>query len=91
VRVAPRGELDISTVPRFERRLSEALDGGARRLVIDLRELEFMDSTGLTVLVRWGRRATQDGYEIALVRGEPRVHRLFEITGLDSQFTFAED
>jgi anti-anti-sigma factor len=90
VRIALRGELDISTVPQLEQRLREALDGGGRLLVVDLRELEFIDSMGLTLLVRWGRGAQQDGYDLALLRGEPRVHRLFEITGLDSAFTFAE-
>lgn len=83
------GELDMSTVPILEARLREALDGGGRRLVVDLRGLDFIDSTGLTLLVRWGRGAEQDGYELALVRGEARVHRLFELTGLDSRFTFA--
>ena len=82
------GELDMSTVPILEERLREALDGGGRQLVVDLRALDFMDSTGLTLLVRWSRGAEQDGYELALVRGEPRVHRLFELTGLDSRFTF---
>jgi anti-anti-sigma factor len=82
------GELDRSTVPLLEERLREALDGGGRQLVVDLRGLDFMDSTGLTLLVRWGRGAEQDGYELALVPGEPRVHRLFELTGLDSRFTF---
>jgi anti-anti-sigma factor len=91
VRVRPRGELDISTVPILEGRLRDALGGGGRQLVVDLRELEFMDSTGLTLLVRWARGAAHDGYDLALIRGEPRVHRLFEITGLDATFVFADD
>ena len=82
------GELDMSTAPILEQRLREALDGGGRRLVVDLRGLDFMDSTGLTLLVRWDRAGEQEGYELELVRGEPRVHRLFELTGLDSRFTF---
>jgi anti-anti-sigma factor len=84
------GELDISTAPILERHLHEAL-GGGRRLVVDLRGLDFMDSTGLTLLVRWGRGAEQDGYQLALVRGDPRVHRLFELTGLDGVFSFTEE
>jgi anti-anti-sigma factor len=85
------GELDMSTVPILEERLRDALAHGGRRLVVDLRGLDFMDSTGLTLLVRWGRGAEQDGYELELVRGEPRVHRLFELTGLDSRFTFTSE
>jgi anti-anti-sigma factor len=83
------GELDLSSTPVLEQRLREALDSG-RQLVVDLRNLDFMDSTGLTLLVRWARGAEQDGYELALVRGEPRVHRLFELTGLDAAFTFTD-
>jgi anti-sigma B factor antagonist len=90
VRVRLRGELDISTVPLLEQRLREARDGGGRTLVVDLSELEFMDSTGLTLLVRWARGAARDGYDLALVRGEARVHRLFELTALDSVFAFVE-
>jgi anti-anti-sigma factor len=90
VRLRPRGELDMSTVPVVDQRLREALAGGARQLVVDLRELEFMDSTALTLLVRWARGAEQDGYDLALIRGEPKVHRLFELTGLESVFTFAD-
>jgi anti-anti-sigma factor len=89
-RVRPRGELDMSSVPILEARLREALDGGGRQLVVDLRDLEFMDSTGLTLLTRWSRGADQDGYDLALVRGEDRVHRLFEITGMAAYFTFVE-
>jgi anti-sigma B factor antagonist len=85
------GELDMSTVPILDEHLREALAAGGRRLVVDLRGLEFIDSTGLTLLVRWERGAEQDGYDLALVRGEPRVHRLFELTGLDSRFTFTSD
>jgi anti-anti-sigma factor len=91
VRLCPRGELDMSTVPIVDERLHRALDDGARRLLVDLRGLEFMDSTALTLLVRWARGAQQDGYDLALVRGEPRVHRLFELTGLESVFSFADD
>jgi len=85
------GELDLSSTPVLEQRLRDARDEGGRQLVVDLRNLDFMDSTGLTLLVRWARGAEQDGYELALVRGEPRVHRLFELTGLDRTFTFTDD
>jgi anti-sigma B factor antagonist len=89
--VRPRGELDMGSVPILEEQLRRARDaGGPRRLVVDLRDLEFMDSTGLTLLTRWSRGADQDGYELALVRGEDRVHRLFEITGMASYFTFVD-
>jgi anti-sigma B factor antagonist len=90
VRLSPRGELDMSSVPILEARLRDARNGGGRRLVVDLRGLEFMDSTGLTMLTRWSRGAEQDGYELALVAGDDRVHRLFEITGMVAFFTFVD-
>jgi anti-sigma B factor antagonist len=90
VRLSPRGELDMSSVPILEEQLRAALDGGGKRLVVDLRGLEFMDSTGLTMLTRWTRGADRDGYNLALVPGDDRVHRLFEITGMVTFFTFVD-
>jgi anti-sigma B factor antagonist len=91
IHLRPRGELDMGSVPILEEHLRRARDAGGRRLVVDLRELEFMDSTGLTLLTRWSRGADQDGYELALIRGEDRVHRLFEITGMAAYFTFVDE
>jgi anti-sigma B factor antagonist len=90
IHLRPRGELDMGSVPILEEELRRARDAG-RRLVVDLRELEFMDSTGLTLLTRWSRGADQDGYALALIRGEDRVHRLFEITGMARYFTFVDE
>jgi anti-sigma B factor antagonist len=91
IHLRPRGELDMRSVPVLEEQLRRARDaGGPRRLVVDLRELEFMDSTGLTLLARWSRGADQDGYDLALIRGEDRVHRLFEITGMAAYFAFVD-
>ncbi len=87
----PRGELDMSSVAILEEQLRRARDGGARQLVVDLRGLEFMDSTGLTLLTRWRRDGDDDGYGLALIRGDDRVHRLFEITGMAGYFTFVDE
>ena len=87
-RVRPLGELDMSTVGVLGERLRAAHAAGASRLVVDLRELEFMDSTGLTLLTRWSLGAEQDGYAFALVPGSQRIQRLFELTGLAPRFTF---
>jgi anti-sigma B factor antagonist len=90
VRVLPRGELDMSTAPELERRLDDARAGGATRLIVDLRDLDFMDSTGLTLLTRWSLGAERDGYELALVAGNERIQRLFELTRLISHFHFVD-
>jgi anti-sigma B factor antagonist len=90
VRLRPAGELDLSSVPQLEQSLRAALEGGAKHVVIDLRGLEFMDSTGLTLLMRWQRESRRDGFELALVRGDERIHRLFELTAMEPLFTFVE-
>jgi anti-sigma B factor antagonist len=59
-----------------------------RNLVVDLSGLEFMDSTGLTLLTRWSLGAERDGFALALVPGNDRIQRLFEITGLITHFKF---
>jgi anti-sigma B factor antagonist len=90
VLVRPAGELDISSVPILEEQMQSALTSGARELVVDLRGLDFMDSTGLTLLTRWLRESHNDGFRLALVRGDERVHRLFELTSMDALFTFVD-
>jgi anti-anti-sigma factor len=85
------GELDMASAPVLEDGLRHALERGARRLVVDLRDLEFMDSSGLTVLARWSLGARDDRYALALVPGPRPVQRLFEITGMAQHFTFEEE
>ena len=78
----------MSTVPGSSRLAETRTPRGARRLVVDLRGLEFMDSTGLTLLTRWALGAERDGFAFALVAGNERIQRLFELTGLAAHFTF---
>ena len=89
-RIRPAGELDMATVDQLEARFREAHGAGFRRIVADLRELEFMDSTGLTLLTRWTLGAQRDGYEFAVVPGDEQIRRLFELTGLSAHFTFED-
>jgi anti-sigma B factor antagonist len=86
--VRPEGDLDMSTVEDVEAALRAALDGGAKRVVVDLRGLEFMDSTGLTLLTRLSNRSRRDGFDLELVKGDERIQRLFVLTGLHDYFTF---
>jgi anti-sigma B factor antagonist len=87
VRVSPVGELDMSTVPQLEAAIEEAVQPG-RRVIVDLRGLEFMDSTGLTLLTRCSLAAERDGFAFALVPGTERIQRLFEITRMATHFQF---
>lgn len=86
------GELDLATAPELETALAEALDGGDRpaQLVVDLRALGFMDSTGLRVLLVTHARAAEEGWDFALVRGSEAVQRVFEITRMSERLTFVD-
>ena len=89
-RVRPAGELDMATVARLDRQLSELLAAGVRRVVLDLRGLTFMDSTGLSVLLRWAGAAARDGFDFGLVRTDGPVNRLFELAGVEGHLPFVE-
>lgn len=81
--VAVAGELDIGTSDRFEQELDTLLDDGARRLVVDLLGISFFGSVGLGLLTRAARRTRELGGECVVVSDDPRILRVFEITGLD--------
>ncbi len=85
--VALAGEVDIASVPQLEAELSRLLDGGATRLIVDLAELQYIDSTGLGCLAAARRRARDAGGNLVVVCGNERILRLFAITGLDQVFT----
>lgn len=80
------GEIHVSTAPEFSRRLNEAIADGKTAVVLDLTKVEFIDSTGLSVLLNGLRRVTRAGGRMALVCTNPTVMRLFEITRLDTTF-----
>src|SRR4051794_35586988 len=88
VYVRPSGDLDMGTVPALEERLKASRGDGARRIVVDLRGLSFMDSTGLTMVTRWNNESRRDGFDFALIAGPERVQRLFDLTSLTAYFTF---
>ncbi len=81
-----RGEIHMSTAPGFSEGLSQAIDRGHRSIVLDLSGVEFIDSTGLSVLLNGLRQVTALGGRLALVCANPTVLRLFEITSLDRTF-----
>ena len=89
--VALSGELDIATHGEAEAKLKEVQESGAAVVVLDLRGLSFMDSTGLRLLVQADSRAREDGKRLAIVRGPDAVHRVLEITGLDAKLDLIGD
>jgi anti-sigma B factor antagonist len=80
------GEIHVSTAPQFSRRLSDAIGQGKTAVVLDLADVTFIDSTGLSVLLSGLRRVTRSGGRMAIVCTNPTVLRLFEVTRLDTTF-----
>jgi anti-sigma B factor antagonist len=88
VTVIPTGELDIATVPR----LADALAAAERpyeRLVLDLRGLSFIDSSGLRLVLMEVERAAGEGYVVEVIPGDERVQRIFRLTGADRIVPFS--
>jgi anti-sigma B factor antagonist len=81
------GEVDLYTAPELRERLTALVEGGNRRIVVDLGRVEFLDSTGLGVLVGALRRLRGVDGELALVCAQERLLKIFRITGLDRVFT----
>jgi anti-anti-sigma factor len=88
VRLTPHGELDVATVPEVERRLRELCESGFDHVVLDLRELTFMDSTGLRLVMREDAAARADGRTFAVLAGGPAVQRVFELAGVTELVAF---
>jgi anti-sigma B factor antagonist len=84
--IAVSGEIHVSTAPEFSRRLNAAIAHGKTGVVLDLTGTEFIDSTGLSVLLNGLRRVTRQRGRMAIVCTNPTVLRLFEITRLDTTF-----
>ena len=90
VLIAFEGELDISRADEVERELEQVEAERPPLVVFDLRGLEFLDSTGLRLLLSADSRARRDGRRVVIVPGPEKVHRVFRITLLDRRLEFAE-
>jgi anti-sigma B factor antagonist len=90
--IAPTGELDLAGASLLEDeldRLSE--ESGLGAVVLDLRGLKFMDSSGLRLIVLTDMKAREAGRRFALVTGTETVHRVFEITRMSERLDFVSD
>ena len=90
VRVCPRGELDLATVDLLRDRLEELTAAGFTRVLLDLRELTFLDSSGLRLVLELERESRAEGWELAVIEGTPEVRRVFEVTGLRTVVPFLD-
>lgn len=84
--LAVHGEVDVSTAPRLRQQLVELASSGHDRAVVDLEGVDFLDSTGLGVLVSGLKRFRTLGGDLMLVCTQPRILKVFEITGLTRVF-----
>lgn len=81
------GELDLDGAPRLEEELRRVEATDAQSIVVDLGGLDFIDSTGIRLLVMASERCTEGRF--TLLRGPKQVHRVFEITDLADRLPFA--
>jgi anti-sigma B factor antagonist len=90
--LVPRGELDMASAPELEQAVMPKLQKGAW-IVLDLRSLDFIDSSGLRVVVGAHRAAEEQGGRFTCVRGATgsTVHRIVEIAGIDGVIEMVDD
>ena len=88
--VALAGELDIGSVDDVDAEVRQLRRAGFERVVVDLRGLEFLDSTGLRLLISLRNDAKRDRQRLELVRGRPGIQRLFEVTATRGLFDWRD-
>jgi anti-sigma B factor antagonist len=85
--LAVRGEVDVYTAPRLREKLVELVSQGKHNVTVDLEAVDFLDSTGLGVLVGGLKRLRSHDGDLSLVCTQHRILKVFEITGLTKVFT----
>lgn len=84
--VRVRGEVDLYTAPKLREHLDEAVQGQSPTVVVDLGQLDFIDSTGLGVLVGALKQARTAGGDVTLRNPSRSTHKILEIAGLTELF-----
>ena len=87
--LAVKGEVDVYSAPRLREKLVELVSQGHRQIVVDLEGVDFLDSTGLGVLVGGLKRLRSHDGDLSLVCTQARILKVFEITGLTRVFSIA--
>jgi anti-sigma B factor antagonist len=88
--VAPEGDVDLRTAPALREALQAALSE-ASCLVLDLRSVTFMDSSGIRLVVEAQQSTAADGIALAVVPGPEHVQRVFDLSGLTDRLTLVDD
>src|SRR5580658_6532165 len=84
--LAVKGEVDVYSAPRLREKLVELVSQGKHQIIVDLDGVDFLDSTGLGVLVGGLKRVRSHDGDLGLVCNQPRILKVFEITGLTKVF-----
>jgi anti-anti-sigma factor len=88
--ISPRGEIDLATVD-LVRDAVEAEHQKGDDMMLDLRGVEFMDTSGLRFVLELVERAERDGFGLRIVRGPTAVQRVFEVSGLEPRLPFVDE
>src|SRR3954454_12198701 len=88
VHVCPRGEVDIDTVGQIGEQIDGSTATGATHVVLDLRGVTFLDSTGLHLVLEADAASRAGGWEFVLIGGPAHVQRVFDLTGSRARLPF---
>lgn len=88
--IVPKGEVDIYTSPQMKEVLMDSLKEKETDIIIDCSKLEYVDSTGLGVLISVLKNVRESENSITLINLKPNIRKLFDITGLDKVFIIKE-
>jgi anti-anti-sigma factor len=89
IQVALVGELDLASISALDEELDRTHAWG-KRVILDLRKLQFVDSSGLHALLRVDRRLQETGGSLTIIRGPRPIERLFNLTGLDTRLRIVD-
>jgi anti-sigma B factor antagonist len=81
-----RGEIDVYTAPRLRQTIVDLVDGGAAHIIVDMQKVDFLDSTGLGVLVEGLKRIKGKDGTLSIVATHEKILKIFDITGLNKAF-----
>jgi anti-sigma B factor antagonist len=89
--ISVAGEIDLYTAPKLQSELMTALTASPTRLIVDMSQVDFCDSTGINVLLAAHRQARERGGELQLAGPGSATRKVLQVTGLESVFTVLND